>query len=109
MKFEMSNQIALQHPDWKESKTYYEEVMGLDAKMEKDHLHIQSGEMNLYIMDNRKLRGIVTEFNVDDVEAARKYLENNGCTVLKWEGKGKDCYMCDPYGLVFNLWENKKE
>jgi len=41
VKFEMSNQIALQHPDWKESKTYYEEVMGLDVKMEKDHLHIQ--------------------------------------------------------------------
>jgi len=27
--------------------------------------------------------------------------------VVKWEGKGNDCYMRDPFGLVFNLWEKK--
>jgi len=49
------------------------------------------------------------EYFVDDVEAARQYLESNGCKVIKWEGKGKDCYMRDPYGLTFNLWEEKQD
>jgi len=25
-----------------------------------------------------------------------------------WEGKGKDCYMRDPFGLTFNLWEENQ-
>jgi len=106
MKFELSNNIALQHPDWKNSEFFYKEILGLDTTMEKSHLHIQSGGVNLYIMENNELRGTVMEFNVDDVEEAKSYLEKNGCTVIKWEGRRKDCYMHDPFGLVFNLWEN---
>lgn len=79
--------------------------MGLDSKMEENHLHIRSGDLNLYIMENDELRGTVIEFNVEDVEAAKDHLLAHGCTVVKWEGKGKDCYMRDPYGLIFNLWE----
>jgi len=22
-----------------------------------------------------------------------------------WRGRGRLCYLCDPFGLVFNLWE----
>lgn len=77
--------------------------------MEENHLHIRNKELNLYIMENNELRGTVLEFNIDDVEVAKEYLEKHGCIVVKWEGKGKDCYMKDPYGLVFNLWENNKE
>ena len=58
-------------------------------------------------MDNDELRGVVIEFNVENVEEARHHLEKYGCSVVKWEGKGNDCYMRDPFGLVFNLWEKK--
>ncbi|MCH7612359.1 MAG: hypothetical protein IIB45_03265 [Candidatus Marinimicrobia bacterium] len=108
MKFELTTHIALQHPDWKSSELYYKNVLGLDTKMEENHLHIRNEELNLYIMENNELRGTVLEFNIDDVEVAKEYLEKHGCIVVKWEGKGKDCYMKDPYGLVFNLWENNK-
>jgi len=107
MKFELSNHVALQHPDWRSSESYYKDVIGLDTKMEENHLHIRSGDLNLYIMDNDDLRGTVMEFNVDDLDEAKEYLLANDCTVVKWEGKGKDCYMRDPYGLVFNLWEKE--
>ena len=107
MKFELSNHVALQHPDWRSSESYYKDVMGLDIKMAGNHLHIRSGDLNLYIMDNDDLRGTVMEFNVDDLDEAKEYLLANDCTVVKWEGKGRDCYMRDPYGLVFNLWEKE--
>lgn len=105
MKFELSNHVALQHPGWRSSEFYYKDVMGLHTKIEENHLHIRSGDLNLYIMDNDDFCGTVMEFNVDDVDEAKEYLLANNCTVVKWEGKGKDCYMRDPYGLVFNLWE----
>ena len=107
MKFELSNHVALQHPDWRNSESYYKDVMGLDTKIAGNHLHIRSGDLNLYIMDNDNLRGTVMELNVGDVDEAKEYLLANDCTVVKWEGKGKDCYMRDPYGLVFNLWEKE--
>ncbi len=109
MKFELSNNIALQHPDWKNAELFYKNVLSLETKMEMNHVHVRSGDLNLYIMENDQLRGIVLEFNVDDLNKARKYLESSGCTVVKWEGKGKDCYIRDPFGLVFNLWEDNKE
>jgi hypothetical protein len=31
----------------------------------------------------------------------------NGCKVLRWRGKGQDCYIQDPFGVIFNLWEEK--
>ena len=82
-------------------------LWGWILKWQGNHLHIRSGDLNLYIMDNDDLRGTVMEFNVDDLDEAKEYLLANDCTVVKWEGKGKDCYMRDPYGLVFNLWEKE--
>lgn len=105
MKFELSNHIALQHPDWKESQSFYKDILGLNTYMKDNHLHIKSGDHNLYIMENDDLRGTVLEFNVEDVEQAKEHLLSNGCEVVKWEGKGRDCYIQDPYGLTFNLWE----
>ncbi len=105
MKFELSNHIALQHPDWRTSSSFYSDVFGLKTDMKETHVHIQSGDLSLYIMENDDLRGTVLEFNVEDVEEAKENLLSNGCEVVKWEGKGKDCYMRDPYGLTFNLWE----
>jgi hypothetical protein len=49
------------------------------------------------------------EYFVNNVDDARYYLEAKGCKVIKWAGKGKDCYMQDPFGLTFNLWEEKKD
>ncbi len=40
-----------------------------------------------------------------DLEAARDQLVAKGCEVVSWEGKGEDCYIRDPFGFMFNLWE----
>jgi predicted enzyme related to lactoylglutathione lyase len=45
------------------------------------------------------------ELFVDDLAEARKRLEANGCKVLRWRGKGQDCYIQDPFGVIFNIWE----
>ncbi len=106
-KFRMSANVALHTKKWKESSDFYQNVMGLEVTEKETHLKVQNGSIFMYVQENPGLDGIVMEYFVDDVEKAKEYLESNGCTVVKWEGKGKDCYMKDPYGLVFNLWEDR--
>jgi predicted enzyme related to lactoylglutathione lyase len=40
---------------------------------------------------------------VDSVEAARRRLVQNGCTVVKDEPEFPRTYVRDPYGLTYNL------
>jgi hypothetical protein len=61
--------------------------------------------INLFVLEDDEFRGPVMELFVDDLEKARDTLEFNGCKVLRWRGKGKDCYIQDPFGVIFNIWE----
>jgi len=106
-KFRMSTNVALHSKKWKEASTFYKETMGLDVQESDKHLSIQNGPIFMYVQENPGVEGVVMEYFVDDLDEAKAYLEANGCTVVKWEGRGKDCYMKDPFGLTFNLWENE--
>ena len=63
-----------------------------------------SAKVNLFITEGKSL-GPITEFIVADLDKARNELMEKGCMVVTWEGNGKPCYMRDPFGFVFNLWE----
>ena len=62
---------------------------------------------SIFIDDDDEFPGPVLELFVDDLEAAREVLETHGCKILRWRGKGQDCYIQDPYGVIFNIWEKK--
>ena len=53
--------------------------------------------------------GTVLEFCVDNLDVAKERLVSKGCQIIKWEEKGKDCYLKDPFGVIFNLWEENIE
>ena len=61
--------------------------------------------LNISIIFNDEISGPVLELFVDDLEAARDELVANGCKVLRWRGKGQDCYIEDPFGVIYNIWE----
>ena len=105
----MSTNIALHSKKWLESKRFYSDVMGLSVKHKKNYLEVQNGPITMFVQENPGVNQIVMEYFVNNVDDARYYLEAKGCKVIKWEGKGKDCYMQDPFGLTFNLWEEKKD
>ena len=84
---------------------FYHEVLGLRiAEMGKDWARFDTGAVNLFITEGKSL-GPITEFKVADLDKARNELMEKGCMVVTWEGKGNPCYMRDPFGFVFNLWE----
>jgi hypothetical protein len=47
------------------------------------------------------------EFLVPDVEVAKEELLQLGCEVVRWEGAGGPCYLRDPFGFMFNLYEEQ--
>ncbi len=105
MSYRLSNNINLETPNLEEAVQFYHEVLGLNiAEMGNDWARFDTGGIKLYITRGRSL-GPITEFIVEDLNKAKNDLMERGCTVVDWEGKGKNCYMKDPFGFVFNLWE----
>ena len=71
-------------------------------------VELTPGDSHLYVMESSDVSGPVLELIVDDIEKAKHHLVKHGWCVIRWEGKGNDCYMKDPNGIVFNLWEEIK-
>jgi predicted enzyme related to lactoylglutathione lyase len=100
-----SKNIALQTEDAAKALIFYQQILGLKlADGSSDTLCL--GSMNLIVDQATDLRGPVFEFVVEDLEAVRRQLERAGCKVIRWEGKGGCCFIEDPFGLRFNLWQD---
>ena len=66
---------------------------------------LDANPLNIFIIEDDEFQGPVLELFVDDLDAARQELVANGCKVLRWRGKGQDCYIEDPFGVIYNIWE----
>lgn len=106
MPYKFSSCICLQTPQRDEAKEFYEKVMGLKvASLDKGSVELEA-EQNRLFLDMGDPLGPILEFLVPDVEAAKEELLAHGCEIVMWEGKGGCCYLRDPFGFVFNLYEN---
>ena len=105
MPYKFSKCICLQVTDIEKAREFYEKIMGLEVvHQEKDSVELRAGE-NRVFLDEGKWMGPILEFLVPHVEAAKVELSEAGCEVVQWEGKGGRCYMRDPYGFIFNLYQ----
>jgi predicted enzyme related to lactoylglutathione lyase len=105
MSYRVSDNINIETPNLEEAVQFYTEVFGLRiAEMGNDWAKFDTGKFNFYVSRGRTL-GPIMEFQVQDLEKAKEAMLERGCVVIRWEGKGKPCYMQDPFGFVFNLWE----
>ena len=108
--FRKSNHAAVLARDLTAAKDYYETVMELELfDSTEQQLVFKTGDSFFYVIHDPECFGTVLEFCVDDLDASRDRLVSKGCRVIKWEGKGKDCYLKDPFGMIFNLWEENTE
>ncbi len=110
MKFKMSPNIAVRTQDqFMQAVDFYTNVLGFQNRSSDPELgDLDANPINLFVLEDDEFRGPVMELFVDDLEEARKVLEANGCKVLRWRGKGQDCYIQDPFGVIFNIWEERK-
>lgn len=104
MNFEMSKCIAFETKQRKEASEFYKKVMGLKATDEKEFFtEFSNGSTQFFVVDQDKCPGLMLDFIVEDKEKAMEHLKANGCKIIQWQGKDKDCFVQDPFGLVFNL------
>lgn len=108
MPYKFSRCICLETPDFAAMVAFYRDTMGLSIV----HEHPGSAELNAspvrLFVDERPTANVVFEFLVPHLEDARKELTTLGCRELRWEGKGGCCYMADPFGFIFNLFEEPR-
>ena len=106
MKFRMSPNVSIRTNQFAEAVRFYSQVIGFDIRTESDATaDLDASPLSLFIDDDRELQGPVMELFVDDLEQAKQVLVAQGCRVLRWKGKGQDCYVQDPVGVRVNIWE----
>lgn len=105
MKYALSRCICIETPENEASAKFYQDVFGMEfSQREGESIELKSDDKLLYF-DKADEPRTIFEFVVDDLDAARADLESKGCIVQRWEGRGKPCYMRDPFGNVFNLYQ----
>jgi predicted enzyme related to lactoylglutathione lyase len=110
MKYTVSNNIGFQVKDVDKAKVFYEKVLGFKQPEESfvSEVEYRTGYNNIFLIPGEENLGPVMEVFVDDLEEAKQHLLENGCEIIRWKGKGQDCYVKDPFGMIFNVWEAKK-
>jgi catechol 2,3-dioxygenase-like lactoylglutathione lyase family enzyme len=107
MKFRISPNVAVRTRQVADAVEFYSQVLGFpDRSSDPDQADLDASPLNLFIIKDHEISGPVMELFVDDLDQARDELLAHGCKVLRWRGKGQDCYIQDPFGVVFNLWES---
>ena len=105
MKFTFSHRMAIGSTS-SEAAAFYRDVLGLEEKTGDDgYPFVDMSPMTTYLEESVGFTGPVFELLVEDVEAARAYLEPRGCKVLQWQGAGGACFIEDPNGVRFNLFQ----
>ncbi len=106
MRYRMSPNIAVRTSHFTKAVDFYTKVIGFENRSDNPELaDLEANPLNIFIIEDDEFRGPVLELFVDDLEAARQELVANGCKVLRWRGKGQDCYIEDPFGVIYNIWE----
>ena len=109
MKYKFSGNVNFPTEQWREAAAFYKDVIGLqEGNSTSSYSHLKSDNFHIYFDQDTSIPGPIFEFYVPDLETAREELVAKGCTVLRWDGPGKSNYVRDPFGFVFNLYEDKE-
>jgi catechol 2,3-dioxygenase-like lactoylglutathione lyase family enzyme len=106
MTFKMSPNVAVRTGRFSEAVDFYTNVLGFRNRSDDPDLaDLDASPLNLFVIEDPEIRGPVMELFVEDLEQARETLVAKGCEILRWRGKGQDCYVRDPFAVIFNVWE----
>ena len=105
----MSPNVAVRTNRFSAAVDFYSSILGFTNRSKDpalgDH---DANPFNLFVIEDDDISGLVMELFVEDLESAREELLANGCEIVRWRGKGQDCYLRDPFGVIFNLWEQPR-
>ncbi|WP_197489774.1 VOC family protein [Rossellomorea aquimaris] len=107
MNYTVSKNIGFQVENVEEAKLFYENVLGLKHPEQSfvNEVEFRTDNNSIFLIKGTENLGPVMEIFVNNLEEAKNHLLTNGFEIVRWEGKGKDCYVKDPFGMIFNVWE----
>jgi catechol 2,3-dioxygenase-like lactoylglutathione lyase family enzyme len=105
MQFTFSRCFLMQTPDLEGALKFYRDTLGLEqVSTQPGETELKAGQFRFFL-DKGEPMGPVMEYVVPDLDAAKEILLTAGCTVVRWDGLGKSCYLRDPFGMVFNVFQ----
>lgn len=106
----MGPNIAVRTDRFQEAVDFYSRVFGFENQSNDPDLgDFDAHSLNMFVIEDLEMSGVVLELFVEDLEEARKEQVKNGCEVVRWRGKGQDCYIRDPFGVIYNVWETSHQ
>lgn len=106
MEFRPSNCIAINVKNYEGAISFYRDVLGWELlKYTPAESKFKKGD-TLYFVADAEAEPYTTffEYEVDDISAARKLLEEKGCTV-RTEYSRHSIMFTDPHGLHFHVYQ----
>lgn len=101
--FQSTRDVMIQVPDMAQALKFYTEVLDLKLTERNDRcVGLETGGFQLFVERGTE-PGPVFEFLVPDLGAAKHKLLAAGCRIVEDDPRVPRLYMCDPYGLTFNL------
>lgn len=105
MKFRSNNSVAISVPDLRKAETFYSGVLGFRLLSKTPaQLEYDTGRFLLHVHKAAQSQSPVPSFTVIDTQAAKTYLEQNGCEILA--DRGRSLHFRDPFGFVFDVIED---
>ena len=109
MDFKLSTNIGVESKNLKEAFEFYHKDLGFELINSNNNcITLFSKPITIYLQKDEEVAGVVLELFVENLEEAKNYLIKKGCRIIRWNGKNNDCYIEDPFGVIFNIWEKKK-
>lgn len=104
--FQLTNNIAQAVTDYEKAIPFYRDILGMkiEQTFENETKFSMSGT-NFYL-ENSSQDNVFFEFSVENFEAAKELLLENGCIITKVFSE-KSVMVADPYGMKFHVFETK--
>lgn len=106
MSFLLSQCVGLVTADTAEAAQYYMDFFGMEPEEVELIVALTAGPLTLFI-DPGHCRPPVFELVTPDLDIAREIVAHFEFQEIVWRGAGQSCLVRDPFGIVFNIHEDR--
>lgn len=108
MGFLLSRCVGLVTQNPAEAANYYQTHFGMQVAEVDSVIELIAGSLRVYL-DPGKRRPLVLELLATDLSEARQAARHFGFEEIVWRGFGESCLLRDPFGLIFNVHQERTD
>jgi catechol 2,3-dioxygenase-like lactoylglutathione lyase family enzyme len=104
--FRSNNCVAIHLEDITAAENFYSNIMKFRLlTRSEEYLEYDTGHFLLYVNRGLNTQPPIPSFTVKDIQAARRFLSDNGCVILREDETS--LYFRDPFGITYDVVEGK--